>query len=145
MYTFLICYFYYVGKVAFEKVKQKNLQGKMGLGHIKFAFIFMILWTIVSELLVVVLFTGIGNFEILMTLSGITGFGGWIAFGCWLYSLYFVSKNLAILEFNTTEVSNKLYSNFFLYFFFPIGIWFVQPKVNTLLSTNEPKKATPEL
>lgn len=31
MYTFLICYFYYVGKVAFEKVKQKNLQGKMGL------------------------------------------------------------------------------------------------------------------
>lgn len=50
------------------------------------------------------------------------------------YALGFTAKQLAKLE-QGKNVSFFSYSGpFFLFWFFPIGIWFIQPKVNQLLS-----------
>jgi hypothetical protein len=51
---------------------------------------------------------------------------------CLFYLLYFVSKNLALAE-TGKPVSFYEYSGpFFLFWFFPVGVWVVQPRVNRL-------------
>ena len=51
---------------------------------------------------------------------------------CMFYLLYFVSKSLALAE-SSKPVSFYDYSGpFFLLWFFPVGIWVIQPRVNRL-------------
>jgi hypothetical protein len=51
---------------------------------------------------------------------------------CLFYLPYFVSKNLVLAE-TGKQVSFYEYAGpFFLLWFFPIGVWIVQPKVNRL-------------
>lgn len=52
------------------------------------------------------------------------------------YALLFTAKRLVTLE-RKQEVTFFEYSGpFFLLWFFPIGVWFIQPRVNKLLGTN---------
>jgi uncharacterized RDD family membrane protein YckC len=51
---------------------------------------------------------------------------------CLLYDLYFVSKSLVLAE-TSKPVSFYDYAGpFFLMWFFPIGVWFTQPRINRL-------------
>jgi hypothetical protein len=51
---------------------------------------------------------------------------------CMFYNLYFVAKSLRLAEVRT-PISFYDYSGpFFLLWFFPIGIWVIQPRVNRL-------------
>jgi hypothetical protein len=51
---------------------------------------------------------------------------------CLFYLLYFVSKNLVLAETGKQVSFYEYASPFFLLWFFPIGVWIVQPKVNRL-------------
>ena len=56
-----------------------------------------------------------------------------LAMAAIFYSLGFTAKQLTKLE-QHQNVSFFSYSGpFFLFWFFPIGVWFIQPKVNQLL------------
>lgn len=56
-----------------------------------------------------------------------------LAMAAIFYSLGFTAKQLTKLE-QGKNVSFYSYSGpFFLFWFFPLGVWFVQPKVNVLL------------
>ncbi|WP_457668659.1 hypothetical protein [Thiolapillus sp.] len=49
------------------------------------------------------------------------------------YGLYFTAKQFTALK-NGCSVKFIDYSGpFFLFWFFPIGVWFIQPKINELL------------
>jgi hypothetical protein len=53
------------------------------------------------------------------------------------YALVFTAKRLVTLE-RKQQVSFFEYSGpFFLLWFFPIGVWFIQPRVNKLLGNND--------
>jgi len=52
------------------------------------------------------------------------------------YSLGFTAKQLTKLEQNKNVTFFSYSGPFFLMWFFPIGVWFIQPKVNQLLSNN---------
>src|SRR6266704_1240524 len=55
---------------------------------------------------------------------------------CMFYLLYFVSKSLVLAE-SGKPVSFYDYSGpFFLLWFFPVGIWIVQPRINRLYEQN---------
>lgn len=55
-----------------------------------------------------------------------------LAMACLFYDLYFVSKSLALAE-TARPVSFYDYAGpFFLLWFFPIGIWIIQPRINRL-------------
>lgn len=59
-----------------------------------------------------------------------------LAMAAILYSLGFTAKQLTKLD-QGIDVSFYSYSGpFFLFWFFPIGVWFIQPKVNQLLGAN---------
>jgi hypothetical protein len=54
------------------------------------------------------------------------------AMACMFYSLYFVSKSLTRVETGRPALFPKFAGSLVLLWFFPVGIWVVQPKVNRL-------------
>lgn len=68
--------------------------------------------------------------------QGIRIFGQFLSLIAMLYAMEFAVKRLATLE-QKQQVSFPAYiGSFFLIFFFPIGVWFIQPRVNRLLGNN---------
>jgi hypothetical protein len=51
---------------------------------------------------------------------------------CITYDFYFVSKCLALAETGRPKSFSDFAGTFFLLWFFPIGVWIVQPKVNRI-------------
>lgn len=49
------------------------------------------------------------------------------------YCLLYVAKNLRTLELNRKVHFSDFANEFFLLILFPIGIWFIQPRINKLL------------
>ena len=63
---------------------------------------------------------------------------------CMFYNLYFVSKNLALAETGRAASFYDYAGPFFLIWFFPLGIWVIQPRINRLYamqSSAEPLSA----
>jgi hypothetical protein len=57
-----------------------------------------------------------------------------LAMVCMFYLLYFVSKSLVLAETCKPASFYDYAGPFFLLWFFPVGIWIVQPRVNRLYS-----------
>lgn len=53
---------------------------------------------------------------------------------CIFYSLYFVAKTLKTVELQRKATFSDFAGEFFLIWFFPIGIWIIQPRVNKLVN-----------
>lgn len=51
---------------------------------------------------------------------------------CLFYSLYFVSRNLVLAEKGEPASFYDYAGPFFLIWFYPIGVWIVQPRINRL-------------
>jgi uncharacterized RDD family membrane protein YckC len=51
---------------------------------------------------------------------------------CLFYDLYFVAKSLALVETGKLVSFYDYGGAFFLLWFFPIGVWFIQPRINRL-------------
>jgi len=65
------------------------------------------------------------------------------AMACMFYLLYFVSKSLVLAETSEPASFYDYAGPFILLWFFPVGIWIVQPRVNQLYS--ERKNAEPPI
>lgn len=73
------------------------------------------------------------------TLDGLINFGVLFIFHlysiyCMFYGLYFVSKALVSIEKQQEAVLGDFLGTFFMFWFFPIGIWAIQPKVKKIFS-----------
>ena len=54
-----------------------------------------------------------------------------------LYIMYFLSKTLVSVEKKTIAVFRDYAGEFFLLWFFPIGLWILQPRIAGVLEKNE--------
>ena len=52
---------------------------------------------------------------------------------CIFYIMYFVSKTLKTVELQREVKFGDFVGEFFMVWFFPIGIWMIQPKVNKMI------------
>lgn len=52
---------------------------------------------------------------------------------CIFYSLYFVAKTFKTVELQREVSFSDFAGEFFMIWFFPIGIWIVQPKINKMI------------
>ena len=52
---------------------------------------------------------------------------------CIFYSLYFVAKTYKTVELQREVTFGDFVGEFFLTWFFPIGVWILQPKINKLI------------
>ncbi len=51
---------------------------------------------------------------------------------CLIYSLYFISKELKSVELQRPVTFSQYAGEFFLIWFFAIGVWFIQPRINKM-------------
>lgn len=56
---------------------------------------------------------------------------------CIFYSLYFIAKSLKLAEGQRAVQFNDFAGEFFLIWFFPIGVWIIQPRINRLFADDE--------
>ncbi|WP_336518288.1 hypothetical protein [Pollutibacter soli] len=52
---------------------------------------------------------------------------------CILYTLYFVAKSFKTAELQRQTTFSEFVGEFFMVWFYPIGIWILQPKINQLV------------
>lgn len=55
---------------------------------------------------------------------------------CIFYSLYFTAKSLVAVELQESVIFSDFSGEFFLMWFFPVGIWFVQPRINKIFAAS---------
>ncbi|MBS1779969.1 MAG: hypothetical protein JST70_11630 [Bacteroidetes bacterium] len=58
---------------------------------------------------------------------------------CIFYCLYFVAKSLKAVELERPVSFSDYAGEFFLIWFFPIGVWFIQPRINSIFSDRAPE------
>jgi hypothetical protein len=51
---------------------------------------------------------------------------------CLFYCIYFIARALRSVELNRIVTFSDFAGDFFLIWFFPIGIWIIQPRINRL-------------
>ena len=56
---------------------------------------------------------------------------------CIFYCLYFVSKTFKTVELQREVTFSDFAGDFFMIWFFPIGVWIVQPKINKMIENKE--------
>ncbi len=111
--------------VQINKVVPFNI--RMTAGYFKFGIYYSLIYMFLF--FVEVIFTSTGGAGV--TFSFILPFH-LFATTCMFYGLYFVSKNLVMAEKKQKVVLVDYVGTFLLIWFFPIGVWFVQPRVNKL-------------
>ncbi len=87
------------------------------------AFVMWFLFSIVSNG-----FQPIGFFVIILPLHIFSMF-------CIIYCLYFVAKTLKMAELKRAVTFNDFIAEFFMIWFYPVGVWIIQPKVNKIILT----------
>jgi hypothetical protein len=60
---------------------------------------------------------------------------------CMFYSIYFVSKALKSAELQREALLGDYIVDFLLFWFYFVGIWFLQPRINKLFSEDEDQLA----
>jgi hypothetical protein len=65
-----------------------------------------------------------------------------LATACMFYDLYFVSKSLVTVETGRAVTFYDFSGPFFLLWFFPIGVWIIQPRINRLFKERADRKPT---
>ncbi|AEA44494.1 hypothetical protein [Fluviicola taffensis] len=54
---------------------------------------------------------------------------------CIMHTLFFVAKTIKIAEHQKNLPFWKFIGEFFLIWFFPVGVWFIQPRINKLIDS----------
>lgn len=110
-----------LNKIVPENIRLKSSRFKFG---IKFCAIYMVAFQIMF-----------------ISMANGSGFGApmpvvfilhLVAMYFMFYSIYFISKNLVAFENVKNDKSASSKGTFFLMWFFPIGIWFIQPRINKM-------------
>ena len=57
---------------------------------------------------------------------------------CMFHNIYFVAKTLRTVELQRQIRSDNYIGELFLVWFLPIGIWFIQPRINRIVEEREP-------
>ena len=129
--TFFMIWAYLAGKSLYEKLPLKNnFQYVLYRFNILFVTIYMCLFSLLS----------IKQFSRMGLISGLTAvipvlhmYGMFAGF----YIMYFLSKTLVSVEKKTIAVFRDYAGEFFLLWFFPIGLWILQPRIAGVLEKNE--------
>lgn len=110
-----------LNKIVPEGIRLKASRFKFG---IKFCAIYIVAFQMFF------IATANGNsFGVLMSIILILHI---VAIYFMFYSIYFISKNLVAFENHENDKSASSKGTFFLMWFFPLGIWFVQPRINKM-------------
>ncbi len=116
-------------------------EGRMSLGFFKFSVVFPVVYAFAFFALIAREFTPLpfqgapaaSTFELIMPVHLLAMF-------CMFYVLYFASRTLKMAEVRKRVGFGEYAAEFFLMWFAPVGIWFLQPRITKLFNDNFAKK-----
>lgn len=129
-----LSWFYAMGVKLHQKLPETV---KMNLGRFKFFLFSPLVYMMILFIFMYVTFSDIsagnqsgpGAFVWLIPLQIFSVY-------CIFYCLYFISKSLKSVELQRPVEFNEYAGEFFLIWFFPVGVWFIQPRINKLFESN---------
>ncbi len=127
------CWFWSLG-VGLNKLAPEGL--KQNVGRFKLALIFPIVYFLVFILFIGYMFMSMASDLATVNLGWIFAFIVPLhlcAMVCTMYTLYFIAKAFKTAELQEEVSFSDFVGEFFMFWFFPIGIWFLQPKINEMI------------
>jgi hypothetical protein len=131
-------WFYILGTSLYKKLPSEE---SMNIGFFKFCIYFPVAYIVLISAYIVALTTGysVGNNSnpgLVLLILPIHLFSMF----CIFYCLYFIAKALKTVEVQRTVSFSDFAGEFFMIWFFPIGVWIIQPRVNKLFGVidNDP-------
>ncbi|HXM92819.1 MAG TPA: hypothetical protein VOA64_00970 [Candidatus Dormibacteraeota bacterium] len=123
MFLYLLCFLAWYWSLGTFLTSMVESDLKLNDGFFRFALLYPLLY--MPVFFWIMLSPSLGSAAVLIPLHLFCMF-------CLLYALYFVSKNLVMAETGKSASFYDYAGPFFLNWFYPIGIWFIQPRVNRL-------------
>ncbi|WP_194778309.1 hypothetical protein [Pararhodonellum marinum] len=121
---------YGIYPLAIGHFLQDYLPKKIELNY-NFFLINFFIWITVSSA-IMILSDGEG-----MTFNGLLAIPFFYVFYAFLYSIAFPAKTLKSIELGKKASFAEYFADFFLIFFLPIGIWFLQPRINRVIKSGQ--------
>jgi bacteriorhodopsin len=56
-----------------------------------------------------------------------------IGLACIIYCIYFVARTIKMVELQRKVIFSEFIFEFFLIWFYPIGVWLIQPRINRII------------
>jgi len=106
---------------------------RLNIKRFKIFFLFPIVYFFVFILFAISMFGPNMNPSIFAVIIPLHVF----AMFCMFYNLYFVAKTIKTAELQKKVSFGDFAGEFFLIWFYPVGIWFVQPKINEIAKNSE--------
>lgn len=133
-FSIFFVWFYYVGLNLYVKIpsqEQMNFKTfKVFLLIISISFFLNTIFTVYSSLIFRMerkIDFSLFYFIIPIQVSSMYSF---------FYCSYFISKTLKSVEYQKSVTFNDYVREFFMILFFPIGLWFIQPRINKVFENN---------
>jgi len=118
-------------------------QLKVNLNKFKFFFFFPIVYMLIISTFIGSFMSGILNIEADPDIADVGIIFAIIiplhlfSMFCIFYTLNFVAKTIKIAELQHEVRFSDYAGEFFLMWFFPIGVWIIQPRINKISSTSD--------
>ncbi len=107
----------------------------MSLPKFKWALFFPAVYIMLFLLFVTLMYFGLGFVRRIPVFAAAIIFPlHLVSMFCIFYSLYFIAKSLRSVELQRSVSSSDYIGEFFLLWFFPIGVWVLQPRINKIFS-----------
>jgi hypothetical protein len=138
MITFMGAFFGWFWSIAIGLQAKVPKQVKMKVRKFKILFFIPLVYILLFSLIISGLFNGLfsgpGRFpgEIMAFILPLHLFSMF----CIFYCLYFVSKTIKTVELQRDVAFGDFAAEFFLLWFYIVGIWIIQPRINKLAKTN---------
>ena len=131
-FGFLLGWFYALGTGLHAKVTSSV---KLGLGIFKAAVLIPTAYCLV---VCIFMLLGVGSRSSQFHMTG-AFIGAFVilhllSLASMFYLLFFVAKEMKAVEFNRSGSFSDFAGEFFLTWFWPIGIWVIQPRINKLFA-----------
>ncbi len=139
MLLFIIIFFGWFYALGVNMHKRLPASVKMNLGRFKIFLFIPVIYILSICILMFFVFNNIstadqpprylGLFALIIPVHLFSMF-------CIFYCLYFNAKALKSVELQRPVTFNDFVGEFFLLWFYPVGVWFIQPRVNKLVENN---------
>jgi hypothetical protein len=140
---FMLTIWAWFWSVAFGLQKQVPENVKLNVRLFKFFFFVPLLYVVLISIFVSLILINFISFrsnpdlEIIFGLIAIIIPLHFFAIFCIFYTFIFVAKTYKTVELQREATFSDYAGEFFLVWFYPIGIWVLQPKINELTETDD--------
>lgn len=138
MIIYMALFFGWFWSIAIGLQKKYPSGIKMKVKKFKIFFLIPLIYMTIISILIGLAFMGaesdmISGHRAIGSMVGVIVPFHFLSMFCMFYILYFVSKTIKTVELQREVSFSDFAGEFFLLWFYPIGIWIIQPRINKII------------